>query len=152
MNIKEYIKIQADVCQNDVMKSIFVTLVDKFYPKPKQQTETKLLEWKPVSKSSNDNFYKRKIRVHQMPNGKPCIGLMDSDNLGIKLPNNVHLEFSLADETKTSYFYGLEHLFYKNDNSRIVYMIDKNNYNEHRANVETIRDYCLTEGEIIRIE
>ena len=151
MNIKEYVKIQADICQNDVMKGIFVTLVDKFYPKPKPQAETKLLEWKPANKTANDNFSKRKVRINKMPNGKPCIGLVDVDEMGIKIPNG-YLTFVLVDEFKNTYYYGKEHLFVRKENSRMVYMIDKNNYEEHRANVETVKDYVLYADEILRIE
>lgn len=152
MNIKEYIKIQADKCQNEVMKGIFVDLVDKFYPKPKPVTEVKAITWQPAAKTEESSFSKRKVRVHQMPNGKPCIGLIDEDGLGIKLPNNVHLDFMLVDDSKIYYYYGLEHLFYKASNSRIVYMIDKDTYDEHRANVECIKDYILLPTEKVRID
>ena len=152
MKIKEYIKIQAEKCQNEVMKEIFIDLVDMFYPKPKQSTNTNLVPWEPVSKASNDNFYKRKVRIQKMPNGKASIGLIDSDEMGVKLPKKEHLDFALVDENKTTYYYGLEHIFFKKDKSRILFMIDKNNYNEHRTNVELIRDYVLINNEIVRID
>jgi hypothetical protein len=154
MNIKEYVKIQAEKCENAVMKEIFIDLVDTFYPKPVKKTVTTSYSWNPVSKetkTANDNFYKRKVRIQNMPNGKPSIGLINEDGFDIKLPKQEKLEWVLCDEKGVTYYYGLNRVFFKTKDSRIVYMVNKSNYNAHRANVETIRDYVLENGEVIEV-
>ena len=62
MNIKEYVKLQAEKCENEIMKEIFIDLVDTFYPKPKVISTNDNLPWESISKkitSSNDNFYQQ---------------------------------------------------------------------------------------------
>lgn len=154
MNIKEYVKLQAEKCENEIMKEIFIDLVDTFYPKPKVISTNDNLPWETISKkitSSNDNFYKRKVRIQNMPNGKPSIGLINADGFDIKLPKKELLEWVLCDEKGVTYYYGLNRVFFKTKDSRIVYMVNKNNYKAHRANVETIRDYVLKDGEVIEV-
>lgn len=145
MNIKEYVKIQADICNNESMKVIFCRLKEVFYPTPVDNSKA-LIPYTPVSNikntSSENSFYKRKVRIN-LPEGKSCIGLINSDGYDIKMAGNKILEFEMVCD-KTSYYYSkdLERIFFKEFNSRIVHVVDKNNYKEHRSNIAFIGDYC----------
>ena len=152
MNIKEYIKLQSEVCPNSVVKTVFNNLLDIFYPKPLPKVEPKQIPFYPSKtvKKEEDSFSKRKVRVSKMPNGKPSIGLIVED--GIKLPNKQMLTFALCDYYGRTFYYGLERLFYRDNDSRILTMIDKSNYEENRENVEVIRDCVLDKSEVLRIE
>lgn len=152
MNIKEYIKIQADECKNDSMRVIFTSLKEKFFPTPIDKSKSVVVYDKPVTVNktvNTDNFYKRKVRVH-LPNDKTSIGLIDSDGYDIKLPNKEKLTFCMITDN-ISYYYGFERLFYKESNSRIVHMIDASNYQKHYANVCWVKDYALEDNERVRI-
>lgn len=144
MNIKEYVKIQTELCSNILMKELFIKINNKFNPIIIKETEVK---YNTVSniKEKNDNFIKRKVRVHIDVN-KTSIGLIDIDNYGIKLPNNKYLEFAMV-ENGICYYYNreLERVYYKEYNSRIVKLITIDNYREHKANIAFMNDYIWRE-------
>lgn len=148
MTIKEYVKIQAEHCNNVLMKEVFIKINNMFNPIIIQESEFKY-ESSVKSKTTTDNFYKRKVRVH-LDTNKTVIGLIDIDNYGIKLPNKKYLDFGLV-EDKTCYYYSrdLERVYYKEHNSRIVNMITTENYKEHKANIHFMRDYIWKEENFI---
>lgn len=134
MNIKEYVKEQAKSCKNEIMKEIFIDLVDKFFPKPKPKTE---YNGTTIYLPSNKNTtYLRRVLVKT--DSKNYVGLIDEDGHDIKLPNNQKLEYQLVCHSETgtfTYYTGLNEIFFKEKDSRILKPITYENYLDHKSNI-----------------
>lgn len=139
MDIKEYIKINYESNLQGVMKEIFSSLYDKFFPREYHYNTD--VEDTYVSKTSS--FQNRKVRVH-LPNNKYSIGLMDEEGCNIKIINNQILKFALLTNDKIYYYNKeLHSIFYREDKSRIVKLITKDIYEDNKANICLIKDYVL---------
>lgn len=152
MSIKEYIKIQSDICENIIMKNLFLKLKNKFYPivyENNYDDNYKIDVDKKIN--SNNAFNKRKVRVY-LDNNKTSLGLIDSDGYDIKIVNNEKLEFQMICEG-ISYYYNktMERMFYRETNSRLIHVINKDNYKEHKSNINFIKDYCFNDGEMVKV-
>ena len=154
MNIKEYIKIQAQECSHDVMKKVFISLENQFFPKPIEKSksivvhETKSNDIK-LKPSSYDTLFKRKVVVN-LPDNKKVVGLIDNDGYDIKLANKSTLEFKMISGEHT-FYYANERLFYRENNSRVIKMIDQSNYQKFYSDICWIKDYAMDEKEKVRI-
>ena len=141
MDIKEYIKKNYESNLEGVMKEIFSSLYDKFFPQ-EYNINTENTYEKQIS-----SFYNRKVRVH-LPNNKYSIGLMDEEGSNIKIVNNQKLNFALLTGDKFYYYNkNMQSIFYRENNSRIVKLITKDNYEENKANISLIKDYVLLNEE-----
>lgn len=152
MNIKEYIKIQASECQHEVMKTVFVSLKNRFFPEPIVPTKSLIVNDKEpnIKKTiSKDDMFKRKVVVN-LGDNKRAIGLVDKDGYDITLANKDKLEFKMISENHT-FYYGYERLFYRENNSRIVNMIDSSNYQRFYSDICWVKDYALEDNEKVRI-
>ena len=140
MNIKEYVKKQSTNCKNEIMKEIFIDLVDKFFPKPKPQTynTTAITSiTNAMDKLKKNTVFSRRVLV-KTPGGKNYVGLIDEDGYNIKLPNNKTLEYQLVCHSQTgtfTYYSGLDNIFFREKDSRIIKAIELSNFLEHRSNI-----------------
>lgn len=141
MKIYEYIANQAKSCEHSVMKELFISLDRKFnqIEESKTTNTSEIIKKLQEKINSNDNLYKRKVRV-QTSKHIFTLGLIDKDGYDIHLSSGVTMEYLMYCDN-VSYYATDDNFFYKEEDSRIVKLIDETNYKKHKSNIYFMRDY-----------
>lgn len=142
MKIFEYIETQAKDCKHDIMKEVFISLDRRFNQKIENKTNVNVSDIikKLQEKINNDdNLYHRKVRVQTSKNTF-SLGLIDNDGYDIHLSSGITMEYLMYCDD-VSYYATDDNFFYKEEDSRIVKLIDETNYKKHKSNIYFMRDY-----------
>lgn len=142
MNIKEYIKLQAEKSEDKLVQIVFLDLKEKFFPKPIEKKSSigfDLTQKPKIKKSISDRVLVRKKGSENIYNN--AIGTIKSNN-DIDLNDGSSMIFQLTDTEGTYYTY-LGDFYYKDKNSKIVNKIEDVESEKHKANISMIKEYIL---------